>query len=142
MRLLALFLFAIALPAQVFHAETGQPVTFDNPAAPGERLLLAAVDGLAGASELVRDGEAWQWTMTIRDPHAPDSEPDPDNSILALTGSLETLKIVLITGRFESAEGFTLSSDSRVATFDEKTTKAGVESWLLVLRLRWVDAVK
>ena len=98
--------------------------------------------GLAGASELLRDGDAWQWTMTIRDPHAPDSEPDPDNGILALAESLETLTIVLVTGRFESAEGFTLSSDSRVAMFDEKTTKAGVESSLLVLRLRWVNPVK
>lgn len=101
----------------------------------GRRLITQT--GLAGSSELVRDGAVWQWTITLRDPHARDNEPDPESGILALAESLDTLKIVLITGRFESAEGFTLSTDSRVAMFDEKTTKPVSESSTLVLRLRW-----
>jgi len=64
MRLTILFLIALALPAQVFHAETGQPVTAENPAIPGERLTMAAVDGLHDESELYLAGNPvfWAWS--------------------------------------------------------------------------------
>lgn len=95
--------------------------------------------GLSGSSVLVRDADAWQWTMTIRDPHAADSRIDPENAIMSLAESLASLKIVLVSGRFESAEGFVLAGDHRVARFDEKATNPAGENPTVVLRLRWVD---
>jgi len=103
----------------------------------GQRLIVTM--GLAGSSVLVRDAEACQWTMTIRDPHAADNRIDPETAITSLAESLASLKIVLVSGRFESAEGFVLASDHRVATFDEKATNPGGENPTVVLRLRWVD---
>jgi hypothetical protein len=103
----------------------------------GQRLIVEM--GLVGSSVLVRDADAWQWTMTIRDPHAADSQIDPEHAIVSLADTLASLKIVLVSGRFESAEGFVLTSDHRVATFDEKATNPGGENQTVVLRLRWVD---
>jgi hypothetical protein len=106
----------------------------------GRRLIVQT--GLAGSSDLVRDGDAWQWTLTIRDPHATDSQVESDNAVMAVLESLDTLKIVLVAGRFDSAEGFVLSSDHRVATLDEKAMNSGDENPTVLLRLRWVDAVR
>ena len=80
--------------------------------------------------------------MTIRDPHATDSQVESDNAVMALLESLDILKIVLVAGRFDSAEGFVLSSDHRVATLDEQAMNSGNENPTVVLRLRWVDAVR
>ena len=114
--------------------------TFPSIADLGHQLIMQT--GLAGSSDLVRDGEAWQWTLTIRDPHTAASQMESDNALMALFESLETLKIVLVAGRFEHAEGFALSGDQRVATIDDKTMNAGDENPAVVLRLRWVDAAR
>jgi uncharacterized protein GlcG (DUF336 family) len=52
-----------SLSAQIFHAETGQPVTFEDPAVPGERLVLNTVDGTHDASLLYLGGResGWGW---------------------------------------------------------------------------------
>jgi hypothetical protein len=99
----------------------------------GQRVIIAT--GLAGTSVLTRDGNTFEWTFTIRDPHA--ESPKADEDVSALMGDLDKLQVVLATGRFESAQLFTLSDDRRVATFDESQLKDADENAVVVLRLKW-----
>ena len=100
----------------------------------GQRMIAAT--GLAGTSVLVRDGAAWEWTLSVRDPHAENTKPNED--VTALMGELDKLQVVLATGHFESAQVFSISSDRRVATFDEDQIKDADENAVVVLRLRWI----
>jgi len=97
----------------------------------GRRLIV--LTGLAGTSVLERDGDVMQWTLTVRDPHAEDTEMS--EGVSALTSDFETLRVVLVEGRFESATGFTLDSDHRVARLDNLDDES--EELMLVLQLRW-----
>lgn len=101
----------------------------------GQRLI--AMTGLAGTSVLVRDGTSWEWTFTARDPHAADANVDVDDDVASLMNDLDKLEAVLQSGRFESAQGFTISSDGRKATFDEDQLKDVDEDSVVVLKLRW-----
>ena len=101
----------------------------------GQRLI--ATTGLAGTSVIVRDGTTWEWTFTVRDPHAPDANVKVDEDVTSLMNDLDKLEAVLAVGRFESAHGFDLSSDKRKATFDEDQLKDVDENSVVVLRLRW-----
>jgi len=97
----------------------------------GRRLIV--LTGLAGTSVLERDGDVMQWTLTVRDPHAEDTEMS--EGVSALTSDFETLRVVLVEGRFESATGFTLDSDHRVARLDNLDDES--EELMLALQLRW-----
>jgi hypothetical protein len=97
----------------------------------GRRLMALA--GLPGSSLLERDGDAVQWTLLVRDPHAED--PSPSDAVSALLGDLLGLRVVLTEGRFESGVGFTFDADKRVARFEEPDE--GVEQVMMELRLRW-----
>jgi len=58
-----------------------------------------------------------------------------------LLNDLNQLKVVLIDGRFESAEGFKLSGDRRVATFIDLSDRhevQGADDSVVTLKLRWV----
>ena len=99
----------------------------------GQRII--SMSGLAGTSLLTRDGASREWTFTIRDPHAENSRPDED--VMALLGDLDTLQVVLVTGRFESAQLFEISADRRVARIDRAQLKDMDESAVLVLKLKW-----
>lgn len=101
----------------------------------GQRLI--ATTGLAGTSVLVRDGATWEWTFTVRDPHAADANVKADEDVTSLLNDLDKLEAVLTVGRFESAHGFDLSSDKRKATFDEDQLKDVDENSVVVLRLKW-----
>jgi hypothetical protein len=103
----------------------------------GRRILAAT--GLMGTSIVTRDGASWDWKLVVRDPSSPMGAVEPSDNVAALIGDMETLRIVLTTGRFESAEGFTLSSDKRAATFDKKEGKSGQtpEEPVITLKLVW-----
>jgi hypothetical protein len=104
----------------------------------GLRILQRA--GLAGVSTLERDGDAWVWRFTARDPHAQDVTTSIDDDVAALLNDLDALKVVLIEGRFESAAGFTLSGDKRVASLiepDNHREPEGADESVVTLRLRW-----
>ena len=111
---------------------------FTNLEVLGQRMIAAT--GLAGTSVLVCDGAAWEWTLSVRDPHAENTKPNED--VTALMGELDKLSVVLANGRFESAQVFTISSDRRVATFDEDQIKDADENAVVVLRLRWTAGKK
>ena len=98
----------------------------------GQRIIGAS--GLTGSSIVERQGTGWQWTFTVREG---DEHRDVSDDVQALLADLERLHVVLVTGQFESAEGFTLSSDRRVATFSEDAMAAADASGVLVMRLRW-----
>ena len=96
--------------------------------------------GLSGLSTLEHDGDTWTWKFTARDPHAPDATSKPDDDLSSVLNGLDSLKVVLIDGRFQSATGFTLSDDNRVATIiatDQVAADHGDDS-TMVLVLRWV----
>jgi hypothetical protein len=103
----------------------------------GQRIITRL--GLAGTSVLVREGDFWQWTMTMRDPHAPDGV-SPTEDMQALMNGIGGLKVVLVSGRFDEAAGFTLGSDHRVATLEDPEKQAGNhqdDDPTIVLRLKW-----
>jgi hypothetical protein len=102
----------------------------------GQRIIAAT--GLAGTSVITRDGAAWEWTFTVRDPHAENSNVKVDEDVTALVGDLDRLHVVLPNGRFENADGFEISSDKRVATFTEDQFTDVDENAVVVLRLRWL----
>jgi hypothetical protein len=99
----------------------------------GQRMIT--MSGLAGTSVVTRTGNTLEWTFSVRDPHAEDVKPNEDVS--ALMGDLDTLQVVLARGHFESAQLFDISSDRRVATFDESQLKDADENAVVVLRLKW-----
>jgi hypothetical protein len=55
---------------------------------------------------------------------------------MAVLHNLDSLRIVLARGRFESAQGFDLSADRRVATLSP-TPAADPDAPVIVVRLRW-----
>lgn len=99
----------------------------------GQRLIERL--GSIGTSVLRRDGAALEWTLTIRDPHATEDAPI-DDDLAELSNGMEALRVVLINGRMESAAGFEISSDKRVATFREDLAVT-TESPVVVLTLKW-----
>lgn len=106
-------------------------------------LRLIQRSGLTGTSVLAREGDAWVWTLAARDPRAPDATAslDEDEDLEALLSDLDHLKVVLTNGRFQAAEGFTLSGDKRVATLVDPESPAqqpGADDTTLTLKLRWV----
>ena len=100
----------------------------------GQRLIVHA--GLTGSSIATRADGKWEWTMTVRDPHATgDSTERVDDGLAALVAGLDKLEIVLVSGRFEDATGFDLSSDRRIATLKEDSS--GNDESTVTLMLRW-----
>ena len=90
---------------------------------------------------LARDGNAWVWSFTARDPHAQDMTAPIDDDLTALIDGLDKLKVVLVAGRFDVAAGFTLSGDRRAATLidaDNHHEPEGADESVMTLRLRWI----
>jgi hypothetical protein len=100
----------------------------------GQRVLAAG--GLTGASIVVHEAGAWEWTLTAREGTS-DLDRDVSDDVQALLMDLERLNVVLVAGRFEAAQGFTLSPDRRIATFAEDAERQADASGVIVLRLRW-----
>ena len=102
----------------------------------GQRLIAAS--GATGTSIVTRDGLSWEWTMVVRDPWAAETTSEPSESVTALMNDLDKLQVVLVNGRFESAEGFLLSSDKRTASLVSKeTTRNQSEEPAVTLKLKW-----
>jgi hypothetical protein len=103
----------------------------------GRRILAAA--GAMGDSSVTRDGPLWDWKLLIRDPSSFGSVGEPSEGVNALLNDMADLKVVLVAGHFESAAGFDLSNDRRVATLSGKdeTTHQQSEEPALTLRLVW-----
>jgi hypothetical protein len=99
--------------------------------------------GLSGLSTLEHDGDVWTWKFSARDPHAPDATSKPDDDLSSVLNDLDSLKVVLVDGRFQSATGFTLSDDNRVATIiaNDHNTPSGGDDSTMVLELKWVSAM-
>jgi len=107
----------------------------------GLGLRILQRSGLAGNSTLVRDGNRYIWSFTARDPHAPDVTTPMDDDLSAILGDLDQLKVVITDSRFETANGFELSSDHRVATMKDSTGRdgaQGADDTSITLRLVWV----
>jgi hypothetical protein len=92
-----------------------------------------------GESAITRDGSAWTWKFTVRDPSSTPGAGEPSENVGALAFDLDGLRVVLQTGRFETAEGFTLSDDRRVATLKEldESSHDQSEQPMLTLKLVW-----
>jgi hypothetical protein len=95
---------------------------------------LILLSGLDGTSTLEQDGDAYIWTMTVRDPRAGETRASSED-VLGLTGALESLRVVLVRGRFESAAGFRVEADRRIAVFDAEEDGDTVT---MVWQLRWL----
>jgi len=102
------------------------------------RRLLAAI-GAIGAAVVTRDGPTWEWTLVMRDPSALTSVTEPSPNVNALITDMDSLRVVLSRGRFSAAEGFSLSSDGRVAELTWQDEPAGnrPEAPTMTLRLVW-----
>lgn len=102
----------------------------------GQRLI--ACIGATGTSIVTHEEGNWAWVLSVRDPSALDATAEPSEGVSALMNSMDKLKVVLIAGRFERADGFSLSADRRVATFNVKEPDAkSHEEPVITLRLVW-----
>lgn len=102
----------------------------------GQRLIAAI--GATGSSVLRRSPTTWEWTLVLRDPSALGAVGEPSPGVGSLLAGLDHLKVVLVAGRFDAAEGFSLSSDGRVATFDYKESDGkGADQPAITLKLSW-----
>ena len=102
----------------------------------GQRLIAST--GMTGSSVVQRRETTWEWTMMLRDPSALDALGDPSSGLQSLLDGIEHLRVVLVAGRFEAAEGFSLSNDRRVATFDLREGRDNDQSQsAITLRLSW-----
>jgi hypothetical protein len=104
-----------ALRTRVLRRDVPFSVVTDARASRIDQLGQALVSGLGvdGGSTLERSGDIYRWTLTMRD--RPGGAEEPDVDLGPMAGGLAHVKVVLESGRFESATGFTLSSDGRVA---------------------------
>jgi len=85
----------------------------------GQRLIAAV--GTTGTSVVRRTSDgAFEWSLVARDPSALGAAFEPSDGVSELLDSLEHLGVVLVRGRFESAEGFTILGDRRAAKFSFK----------------------
>ena len=100
------------------------------------RRILAAI-GALGESTIKREGDASEWTFVVRDPKSLGSATEPSDNVTALMNEFASLKVVLISGHFESAQGFTISDDDRIASFDEKFVEKQDEAQAITIKLRW-----
>jgi len=100
------------------------------------RRLLAAV-GALGESAVTHEGQTWEWTFVARDPQSLGAASEPSEGVSALVDELKSLRVVLLAGRFESAQGFSLSNDRRIATFDEDFAESQNEQPTVTIKLRW-----
>jgi len=105
------------------------------------RRVMASV-GILGTSVVTRDGLAWEWTLVARDPSSLMSITEPSDEVGSVLADAEALRVVLTSGRFVSAEGFSISDDQRVATFNLKGQALGdkTEEPVVRLRLAWKSA--
>jgi hypothetical protein len=105
----------------------------------GQTIIVRS--GLSGSSILERDAVGATWTLTIRDPHAPDTPDQGDQDLSSVIEGLAGLKVTLTDGRFLAAgtQGFDISSDGRVATLlaDKDDEKAFEDGALIVKKLKW-----
>jgi hypothetical protein len=102
----------------------------------GQRLIAAI--GATGTSIVERTGDgAFEWTLVVRDPSAFSASVEPSDGVSDLLNSLDVLKVVLAVGRFEGAEGFTMSSDRRVAVFSYDVSESKTEQPAITLKLTW-----
>jgi hypothetical protein len=101
----------------------------------GRRLLAAT--GSLGESTIKHEGATWEWTFVVRDPKSFGSVTEPSDNVTALMSEISSLKVVLIAGHFESAQGFDVSGDGRVATIDEKYLDSQDEQPTATLKLKW-----
>jgi hypothetical protein len=110
---------------------------FDGLDVLGQRLIAGV--GASGSSVITRNGTTWEWTMVVRDPKAEGATVEPSEGIKALTENMDALKVVLIAGRFESAQGFSISNDQRTATWVESQSqsKQDEENPTITLKLKW-----
>ena len=102
----------------------------------GRRLIAGF--GAIGTSVLERDGDTWIWTLTVREPRDGEPEPDTIEGIGELCGLFDTLHVMLTRGHFESAIGFDLDSNRRVAAIDKTHFEGVDEGKEVMLSLRWV----
>lgn len=102
-------------------------------------LRLIARTRLTGSSVIQRSADGIEWTFSVKDPHAQDAADVDDEDINDLVGNLSNLQIVIVQGQFVSAQGFTLSKDSRVATFDQDRELGArfEDGGQVILKLKW-----
>jgi hypothetical protein len=99
--------------------------------------IIAAIGG-NGYATLERSNGKTVWTFVLRDPSAIDGVGDPGEGLMDLLNGMEKLRVVLVGGRFESAEGFELSADRRTAVLNFKEPGPdSKESPTVTLRLEW-----
>lgn len=102
----------------------------------GQRLIAAI--GTTGTSIVRRSQNSFEWTLVVRDPSALDTTTEPSDGVGAVLNDLDHLRVVLISGRFQEAEGFALSSDGRIATFKSRESDHGTSDQpAITLKLTW-----
>jgi hypothetical protein len=99
---------------------------------------LLNLEGIAGRSELKREGERVEWTLALW----PDQEragPGGDDlaAVLSPFWDADGWRIVLEDGRFVGAEGFDLSDDGVVATLREDGPEGGEDPRETRIQLTW-----
>ena len=102
------------------------------------RRIIAAIGG-AGTSIITREAGTWEWKFVLRDPSADRSVAEPSEGVSAVINDIEHLRVVLIAGRFEAADGFDLSEDRRVATIKtlDDARQDQPDEPIVTLRLVW-----
>jgi hypothetical protein len=110
---------------------------FPSLAVLGQRLIDRF--GLEGTSRLESGPDGTRWTLTVRESASPNGGTDDDVELEALVPDLDHLVIVLVSGRFVDAQGFSVSNDGRVARFvDDPSFEAKIESGAeIVVSLTW-----
>jgi hypothetical protein len=110
---------------------------FPSLAVLGQRLIDRF--GFAGTSRVETGATGTRWILTVREPASSQGSMEDDGALSALVPDLDHLVIVLISGRFVDAQGFSVSNDGRVARFVgdpsfESKIEKGAE---IVVSLTW-----
>lgn len=101
------------------------------------RRLIAQLNGV-GTSVLERDGKSFIWTWKAREGDDTPDRPSDDDLDSYFFSLFESLRVVLPSGRFETAAGFTLDDGDRVAIIDKQQFDDADKNIEIVLSLRWL----
>lgn len=101
---------------------------------------LFAQLAVPGEVTLSREGSRHDLVVTVLVEDEGEELPEGGEDLLALVEDVEAYRIVLTSGRFVDAEGFTLLEDDTVAMFDELVEdEIAALGGVVTLRLSWSD---
>jgi hypothetical protein len=122
---------------RVLRSERPFHVTTDARFTSVQTLIAKMLDELHVPGDATVMNEGSQTTLRVRINVAQGTSNDDDSALDAFGADSKTFRIVLTSGAFVDAKGFTLLNGNTEARLDERTGGASVQNGVIELMLAW-----